>query len=299
IAEVNTVIGELDKLGLILKQNDFRFIDVIQNQIDFNKMSIKSMPIGLKGIYDRNTKKFVKVEHSLLKSSNISVKVYLPTISELWLIDYLSGKGISVTKDNIFSTLPTDNVIIKGYPRGDKVLDFTYDVNSNRLLDISVKGSDTKIDSMTFEEFSLIKGIKAASEKEVVKVEVEEKSALEKLVGTCDNFAKMLETCNPYSCEYEHPFSGEDMTRRISGVINGKCRYIEEMPENQSMFCDYSDDLRAAVSEYYTDLLGVGIVVTSSTFGDGGISKTYTVAGQDIANPAQHAFTSGECSIVE
>jgi hypothetical protein len=299
IAAVNAAISELDKLGLILKENDFRFTDTSQSQIDFNTISLKTMPIDLKGIYDRNSKSFIKVEHEFLTSSNILIDSYLPKVAELWVIDYLANKGIAITKDNISSILPNDKINIKDYKRGDKVLNFIFDVSSNRLLDIKLEGVSTKVDSMTFEEFSLIKGAKATSEKEPVEKVIEEVDPLTRLIGTCGDFADKLATCTKYSCEFEHPYSGESMVRRISGLISDKCRYIEEMPENQQMQCNYTDSLRAAVSEYHKDLLGVGIVVTSVTLGEGALVKTYTVDGQEVTNPAQHALTIGECVVLD
>ncbi|MCK5333908.1 MAG: hypothetical protein KAJ24_05310, partial [Candidatus Aenigmarchaeota archaeon] len=46
----------------------------------------------------------------------------------------------------------------------------------------------------------------------------------------CDVFPNRLESCEPFSCKFEHPFTGEIMDKKIIGLVNGKCQYTEEMP---------------------------------------------------------------------
>jgi len=126
------------------------------NLVDFKKITVKTMPIVFEGVYDRTNEVFVSVKHSLWSTENISVNDYIKQVSELWTVDYLSGQGIEIGLSNISTTLPADKVTVKNYTRGDKVLNFTYDVNNNRLIDITVEGVDSKVDSMSFSEFALI-----------------------------------------------------------------------------------------------------------------------------------------------
>ncbi|MCK5601851.1 hypothetical protein KAR91_08285, partial [Candidatus Pacearchaeota archaeon] len=66
--------------------------------------------------------------------------------------------GIELTLVNIITPLPAEKVKIEDYERGDKILNFTFEVNSNRLANISIHGVDSVVDSLTFEEFANIKG---------------------------------------------------------------------------------------------------------------------------------------------
>ena len=156
IKSVRDVVSELNNQNLLIEAADFHFINNNFIQIEFRKIRIKNMPVEFSGIYDRMNRIFLRAEHTLLTLENTPVNDYLARLSKLWVIDYLANKGIEISEENIMSKLPASRVSIKNYARGDKILDFTFDVASNRLIDIVLQGTDAKVDSMTFEEFSLI-----------------------------------------------------------------------------------------------------------------------------------------------
>ena len=89
------------------------------------------------------------------------------------------------------------------------------------------------------------------------------------------------------------------MTKEILGIVNGKCSYTEEMPNNGRMNCNYTEDLRKAAAQYYESL------TNAESFG-GHISSnlvdkpttTYTINGKQVDNPVQEALDSGQCVIV-
>lgn len=151
------VIKVFNSFDLVLENGDFEFIDASINQVRFNKTRIKNMPVEFSGVYDRNFRLFISASHELLTVANVSVRNYLENLSGLFVIDYLLQKGIPIGSENIISKLPTSKVLIKDYILGEKVLDFTFDISNNRLLDISIQGTDTRVDSMTFAEFSRVR----------------------------------------------------------------------------------------------------------------------------------------------
>ncbi len=69
-----------------------------------------------------------------------------------------------------------------------------------------------------------------------------------------ETFADKLSSCTPYQSQFEHFFTDEMMERKILGIVNGKCSYIESMPNNRKMECNYTDDQRTAAARYYKDM---------------------------------------------
>jgi hypothetical protein len=116
----------------------------------------------------------------------------------------------------------------------------------------------------------------------------------------CDAFPNKLDACEPFSCEFEHPLTGELMEKGIIGLVNGKCKYTEEMPNNGKMNCEYTESLRKAVAQYHRDLLlaeSTGTGVKADSGGD--VEVTYTIDGKEVANPFEEAMTNGQCTISE
>jgi hypothetical protein len=295
--EAKNVTSELDNLGLVLQGADLSFIGTDFNQISFNSIRFKAMPIEFKGQYDRQSKTFISASNPLLTSNNISVSDYMAQLAELWTIDYLGKQGIHITSDNIATPLPADKVDITKYARGSKVLNFTYDVNSNNLTDISLEGVSTVVPSMTFEEFGLIQGAETVTPPKPTTPAVSDSSnQTTDLIGTCADFPDRLTDCVKYSCSFPHPVTKETMIRRITGLNGDKCRYVEQMPDSQYMECNYSTGFRSAVAQEYKDLLTLGKVLVSGVSAD--VSKfSYTVDGNNVADPAQEAITNGECVV--
>ncbi len=153
---VDSVVKELENLGLTLNKDDFDLEDGNLNKVNFRKVRMKIIPIEFSGAYDRSDKKFIEAKNELLNSKNIKVNTYLTKLSELWIIDYLSSKGIHITKSHITTQMPSSKVSIKNYIRGTKVLSFTFDISKNNLTDVSLIGVSGKTSSMSFDEFALI-----------------------------------------------------------------------------------------------------------------------------------------------
>jgi hypothetical protein len=121
-------------------------------------------------------------------------------------------------------------------------------------------------------------------------------------VAECAEFAQMLETCTPYTCQFTHPLTGTLLTREIVGIEDGTCVYNEQMPENQVLSCNYSLEVRVAVANYYRDIMStetVGEDTETSGFGSElGAPKSYTIDGVEVNDPNQEALDRGECSVV-
>lgn len=153
------VINEFGKLNLILKKEDLSFVPGQRlNVASFKKVRMKAMPIEFSGTYDRSSSIFLTATHELLSDENVSSSEYNTELAELWAIDYLGKQGIIISQENIMSNLPVERISIKDYARGDKILDFTYNVVSNNLSSIVLQATGATVDSMTFEEFALIEG---------------------------------------------------------------------------------------------------------------------------------------------
>ncbi|MBD3649112.1 MAG: hypothetical protein HUJ31_17055, partial [Pseudomonadales bacterium] len=63
-----------------------------------------------------------------------------------------------------------------------------------------------------------------------------------------------LNTCSSFSQKFTHPFTGEVLTRTIKGYVDGKCVYVEQMPNGGKLECHYPEDARVAVASYYRQL---------------------------------------------
>ena len=51
------------------------------------------------------------------------------------------------------------------------------------------------------------------------------------MLGDCEDFPAALSACRSYGCEFTHPLTQETLKRDVVGLISGKCKYIETMPE--------------------------------------------------------------------
>jgi len=118
------------------------------------------------------------------------------------------------------------------------------------------------------------------------------------LAANCDAFPDMLSSCTRYKCEFIHPFTGEAMGREVLGIIDGKCNYIEQMPNGGQMECKYTESFRKVIAQYYKDNLNA----ESSEFeididlGSDDIVTKYTIDGKEVENPLQEATDNGFCT---
>ena len=111
--------------------------------------------------------------------------------------------------------------------------------------------------------------------------------------------ADKLETCTPYKANFVHPLTGEKLTREIVGMTNGKCLYIEGMPNGGKMECKYSKDSLSSIAQYYRDTANAGSsevnVSTSQT--DSKPKPIYKINGKPVDNPMQECMNNGDCVI--
>jgi hypothetical protein len=98
---------------------------------------------------------------------------------------------------------------------------------------------------------------------------------------------------------FKHPLTGEILEKEILGIIDGKCNYVEQMPNGGKMECKYSESERAVVAQYYKDVANAESVGTSFSLdsGSGEQKAKYTINGKVVDNPLQEAMTSGACVI--
>jgi hypothetical protein len=111
-------------------------------------------------------------------------------------------------------------------------------------------------------------------------------------------FSDKLSSCTPYKTTFVHPFNGETLTKEVDGIVEGKCKYIEQMPNNGKMECNYTESERIAVAQYYKDITAADSVGTSVNSDLNGNNKvTYTIDGKEVENPLQTAMDNGTCII--
>ena len=114
-------------------------------------------------------------------------------------------------------------------------------------------------------------------------------------------FADNLEKCTPFKSEFTHPFNGQKMQREIVGITEGKCLYIEEMPNNGKMTCRYDIGQLPVIAKYYRDVALAKSYSTSAkitSHGDKQEAKiTYTINGKEVKNPMQECMKNGTCVI--
>lgn len=117
--------------------------------------------------------------------------------------------------------------------------------------------------------------------------------------GVSLELADKLEKGQPYSEKFVHPFSGETLERKIVGIEDGKCLYIEEMPNGGKMECRYSEEQRKAVAQFYRQ----NINSTSSSsirvkLGDTVTQEAkYFINGKEVSNPLDECVKDGTCVI--
>jgi hypothetical protein len=112
-------------------------------------------------------------------------------------------------------------------------------------------------------------------------------------------FADSLISCTKNVITFEHPFTGEMLKKEISGIINGKCIYIEQMPNNGKMECKYTENERKVVAQYYKDIINAESISTDVSVNSKSNKKeiTYTINGKNVTNPLEEMMSSGVCTI--
>ncbi|MFA6280512.1 MAG: hypothetical protein WC612_06955 [Bdellovibrionales bacterium] len=119
------------------------------------------------------------------------------------------------------------------------------------------------------------------------------------LANDCSRYPTMLETCTPFSCSYQHPMTGDMVSKSIIGEKAGKCLTTEQMPDAGQANCAFNVEFRKAVSQYLKLVDGGHKVKSSTTFdtATGKARTTETVDGLPVVNPLQEAFDKGICQV--
>lgn len=138
-----------------------------------------------------------------------------------------------------------------------------------------------------------------AQQQEVSTQKVQEEQLSEVELSECNAFPNKLDACELFSCEFKHPFTGEMLEKKVIGLVNSKCQYTEEMPNNGRMDCEYSESMRKAVAQYYIDVAAAESAGTSfkADLGSGKVETKYTIDGKEVENPLQEAMETGVCVI--
>lgn len=122
---------------------------------------------------------------------------------------------------------------------------------------------------------------------------------LEEVVIECADFPDKLSACEKYECMFTHPFTGETLKKEIKGIIDGKCQYIEQMPNNGKMECNYSEASRKIAAQYYEDIYSAesGKTEVITDLGTGETKTTYMLDGKEVENPLQEFLNNGTCIV--
>ncbi|MDJ0751411.1 MAG: hypothetical protein QNJ11_18140 [Woeseiaceae bacterium] len=114
-------------------------------------------------------------------------------------------------------------------------------------------------------------------------------------------FAAAINSCTVYEEEFEHPFTGEMLLRRVTGSSGESCRVEEEVPGDMLMACNYSLDRLPAVAGFYAhpEKFDNAKVSSSTRFveGEAVTTTSYTIDGEEISHPINEALASGECAV--
>ncbi len=109
-----------------------------------------------------------------------------------------------------------------------------------------------------------------------------------------------IKVCEKLVQEFKHPFTGQTMKRSVNGFKGDKCNYLEEMPGNMKMECNYPKEKLKEISEYYRNPGAFGSRVKSKTKIKDGKPETETKhfkGNQEVKNPLQESLQNGECVV--
>ncbi len=110
-----------------------------------------------------------------------------------------------------------------------------------------------------------------------------------------------IEDCTPYEAEFNHPFTGEKLTRKIVGMVADECTYVEAMPKGGKMECNFPKSTLPSIAAFYQASANADSIeanVSTSISDSGNESKsTYKINGKEVDNPLQESLDSGICII--
>ena len=82
-------------------------------------------------------------------------------------------------------------------------------------------------------------------------------------------------------------------------MTNGKCVYVEGMPNGGKMECKYSKDSLPSIAQYYRDTANADSskVTVSGSKTDSTPKIVYKINGKSVDNPLQECMNNGDCVI--
>lgn len=112
-------------------------------------------------------------------------------------------------------------------------------------------------------------------------------------------YADKLKTCTKYKTTFLHILTKQGMEREILGLIDGKCNFVEEMPNNGKMTCTLDQEQQLAFAKYYNDFANAQSYSLNIHLESDPASQESTekIDGVEIINPMQAAFDNGSCVI--
>lgn len=110
-------------------------------------------------------------------------------------------------------------------------------------------------------------------------------------------FADKLNECTKDKVTFKHPITGDTLEKEILGVVDGKCSYVEQMPNNGKMECKYNESERKAMAQYYKDTVSADSIGISVNADSDKTSVKYTINGKEADNPLQEMMDGGVCII--
>ena len=119
------------------------------------------------------------------------------------------------------------------------------------------------------------------------------------IAANCNNFQSKLSVCAQLKWQFVHPFTGSTMEKEVVGIVAGKCKYVEQMPNNGQMECNYTESQRIAASNFYT-AAAAGTSAGGNVKIDLGTGETEvgsTIDDEVVENPLQTYLEDGTCVI--
>lgn len=118
----------------------------------------------------------------------------------------------------------------------------------------------------------------------------------------CGLLSKKLRSCEPFSYKSKSVLKNGNFQKEVVGLKDGGCNYYQDLPNNGSLECKYSESSRKAIANYHEDFpnvssYGLSAQASPNKSGEQEINKTYTLNGKEVKNPLQKSIEIGECEI--
>jgi hypothetical protein len=142
---------KMKNISLILELSDINAGS--PQSISFKNLKLSTLPLVVEGVYDLSVDRFKTVTNTLYSAENIKIEDYFNELARIFIMDYLTSKGITVTKSQLNMTYPFGTVNVVGYVANGKTYNFVLDVQSNKLRKVTLVETGASVDSMSIDEF--------------------------------------------------------------------------------------------------------------------------------------------------